>query len=128
MQYIKHFKNFCFGGSNKVIALRKVTFPLTILQFCKNRITKYNCVYTTFNLVAIYPNLHNAFYKDLICIDENYKVFISNAKVFTKESNDYLIHKFEIMRTLFCKNPKHTPFIINFEKHQMTRFNKKQNA
>ncbi len=77
---------------------------------------------TITNGIALCPNLHRAFDRGLISIDENYKVLVSGLKVFSEKAVTYSIRKFEGKQIILPKNSKYHPSQINLEKHRNIKF------
>ncbi len=77
---------------------------------------------TISNGIALCPNLHRAFDRGLISIDDNYKVIISGNNIFREEFNDYSIRKFEGREILLPINSEYYPSQVNLEKHRSRTF------
>ena len=76
---------------------------------------------TISNGFALCPNLHRAFDRGIISIDNNYKVIVSEA--FNEEIfNPYGIKQLAGKRLLLPKDRKYYPDIANFEWHRGERF------
>ena len=73
------------------------------------------------NGFTLCPNLHRAFDRGLISIDDNYQVIISQAFI---ENNDcpYNITQFKGKKILLPENPIHYPSIDNFKWHRENKF------
>ncbi|MBI1184860.1 HNH endonuclease [bacterium] len=71
---------------------------------------------TISNGIALCPNLHRAFDRGLISVDENYRVLISNR--FTEKESDYSIRIFEGKEINLPKERKYWPLQENFEWHR----------
>jgi putative restriction endonuclease len=77
---------------------------------------------TITNGIALCPNLHRAFDRGLISINENYEVIISGSRVFKEESSDYGIRKFERRQILLPDNQNYYPSLENLKKHRSNYF------
>lgn len=72
---------------------------------------------TVGNGISLCPNLHRAFDRGLIFIDENYKVRLNNN--FTENlKSSYNIQQFEGERIVLPENPNYRPKIKNLIKHK----------
>lgn len=78
---------------------------------------------TITNGIALCPNLHRAFDRGLITIDNNYKVLVS--KSFREEDSNYSIHKFESKEILLPNLKNYYPLKENFEWHKKNIFHLK---
>lgn len=74
---------------------------------------------TISNGISLCPNLHRAFDRHLVSIDENYKILV---KPFMEENNNYSIKQFEGRGILLPQNIKHYPSQNNLAIHR-ERFN-----
>jgi putative restriction endonuclease len=73
------------------------------------------------NGIALCPNLHRAFDRGLITIDNNYKVIVS--KTFKEGETNYSIRIFENQQILLPKHEIHFPLLSNFSWHRRVLFN-----
>lgn len=89
-----------------------------IVPFCES----YDDTIT--NGIALCPNLHRAFDRGLISIDDNYRVLVSGSNIFKENKSYYSIKIFENKEMLLPKNPDYHPSLSNFEKHRNYKFNK----
>lgn len=71
---------------------------------------------TITNGIALCPNLHRAFDRGLISIDENYRLMVS--KDFMESQSDYSIRKFEGKELLLPDNRKYYPSQENLAWHR----------
>lgn len=85
-----------------------------IIPFCES----YDDTIT--NGIALCPNLHRAFDRGLVSIDENYKVIISSC--FIENDVDYSIRKFEGINIQLPKLEKYLPKRENLEWHRLNVF------
>jgi len=76
---------------------------------------------TICNGISLCPNLHRAFDRHLITIDENYKIII---KPFSEDTTSYSIKQFEGKEILLPKNMNHHPSQSNLAIHR-ERFKRK---
>ena len=72
------------------------------------------------NGIALCPNLHRAFDRGLITIDNNYKVVVSNS--FKEEKSNYSIQGFQGKKILLPKLKNYFPLKDNFRWHQTNIF------
>jgi DNA sulfur modification protein DndC len=75
---------------------------------------------TITNGIALCPNLHRAFDRGLITIDNNYKVIVS--KTFKEDETNYSIRIFENQQIFLPKQEIHFPLIDNFSWHRRKIF------
>lgn len=68
------------------------------------------------NGIALCPNLHRAFDRGLISIDDNYKVIVS--KKFIESKSSYLLRQFEGKMILLPTEKKFHPSIENLSQHR----------
>jgi len=87
-----------------------------IVPFSKS----YNDTIT--NGIALCPNLHRAFDRGLITIDNNYRVVVS--KRFKENETSYGIKVFENKKILLPKQEIYYPLIDNFVWHNENKFKK----
>lgn len=114
----KIYNNTCCISGMKIDA----TISVSMVDAC--HIVPFNESYddTITNGIALCPNLHRAFDRGLIAIDDNYKVVIS--KRFTETSTNYSIRDFEGQKINLPINQKYYPYIENFVKHLTSIFKK----
>ena len=77
---------------------------------------------TICNGISLCPNLHRAFDRHLITIDENYKVVL---KSFSEDTTVYSIKQFEGREILLPRNKNHHPSQNNLNIHRSRFYNKK---
>jgi putative restriction endonuclease len=75
---------------------------------------------TITNGISLCPNLHRAFDRGLISIDDNYKVLVKSN--WSEDQSNYSIKQFEGKRILLPSNPSQFPSHENFTSHRV-RFN-----
>ncbi|MFN5209410.1 MAG: HNH endonuclease, partial [Bacteroidota bacterium] len=75
---------------------------------------------TVSNGIALCPNLHRAFDRGLISIDNDYTVKISS--LFREEENPYSIRHLEKKKILLPLNKKYYPSVNNLEWHRSNVF------
>jgi putative restriction endonuclease len=75
---------------------------------------------TITNGIALCPNLHRAFDRGLISINENYKVVVSNC--FRENETSYSIWAFEGKEIKLPKIKSYIPLIENFDWHRFNVF------
>ncbi|PLX05202.1 MAG: hypothetical protein C0594_08065 [Marinilabiliales bacterium] len=75
---------------------------------------------TVSNGIALCPNMHRAFDRGLISIDENYRVLVSD--IFIENYTSYSIHQFEGKEIHLPEISRYYPAQENLEKHRQ-RFN-----
>ncbi len=112
----KIYNNTCCISGMRIDATLNITMidACHIIPFSES----YNDTIT--NGIALCPNLHRAFDRGIISIDENYKVKVS--KVFTENQTDYSIKQFENKIITLPKSVKHIPSIINLLWHNQYIF------
>lgn len=72
---------------------------------------------TVSNGIALCPNLHRAFDRGLISINENYEVIISGRRIFKEETSDYGIRKFEGKQIILPYKTEYFPSQNNLSWH-----------
>jgi putative restriction endonuclease len=75
---------------------------------------------TITNGISLCPNLHRAFDRGLISIDDNYKVLVKSN--WSEDQSNYSIKQFEGKPILLPANPNQFPSLANFNSHR-ERFN-----
>lgn len=75
---------------------------------------------TVTNGIALCPNLHRAFDRGLISVNENYKVIVSSS--FRENQSNYSIIKLEGKSILLPKSTAYFPSLENFRWHRTNRF------
>lgn len=75
---------------------------------------------TITNGIALCPNLHRAFDRGIIAIDNNYKVIVSN--LFKEGTSNYGIRMFEGKEIILPQQKSNHPLLINFEWHRINTF------
>lgn len=71
---------------------------------------------TITNGIALCPNLHRAFDRGLIALDNDYRVLVSSA--FTENETPYGIRQFEGKPIALPTKPEHWPLVGNLEWHR----------
>ena len=72
---------------------------------------------TITNGIALCPNMHRAFDRGLISLDENYKVLMSD--MFAENYSSYNLHQFEKKEITLPNNSKYYPSLENLGKHRV---------
>lgn len=109
----KIYNNTCCISGMKIDATISVSMvdACHIIPFCDS----YNDTIT--NGIALCPNLHRAFDRGLIAIDENYRIVVK--KSFTESTlSMYLIKPFEGQKILLPHNPNYYPYLENLAMHR----------
>jgi putative restriction endonuclease len=75
---------------------------------------------TISNGISLCPNLHRAFDRGLISIDQNYRVIVSES--FSESEKDYSIRNFSGKQILLPIHKKYLPSLENLSWHQMNIF------
>jgi putative restriction endonuclease len=75
---------------------------------------------TISNGISLCPNLHRAFDRGLITIDEEYRVVVSNT--FSEHSVDYSIRQYEGKQLSLPSREAHFPAIENLRWHKSRIF------
>lgn len=114
----KIYNNTCCISGLKIDA----TINVSMIDAC--HIVPFSESYddTITNGIALCPNLHRAFDRGLISIDENYKVIVSGSKIFREEVSDYSIRKFERKQILLPENENYYPSLRNLVWHNKNCF------
>lgn len=94
------------------------TFNISMIDACHIIPFSESFDDTITNGIALCPNLHRAFDRGLISINENYEVIISGSRIFKEERSDYGIRKFEGKQILLPDNKYYYPSQKNLEKHR----------
>lgn len=112
----KIYNNTCCISGMKIDA----TISISMVDAC--HIIPFSESYddTISNGIALCPNLHRAFDRGLIAIDNKYRIVVSNA--FREEESDYSIRKFEGNEILLPKQQKYFPLIENLGWHKQNIF------
>lgn len=112
----KIYNNTCCISGMKIDA----TITISMIDAC--HIVPFSESYndTITNGIALCPNLHRAFDRGLIGIDENYKVIVSNY--FKENESIYSIRKFEGKEIYLPNRKDYYPFQENFEWHRKNKF------
>lgn len=112
----KIYNNTCCISGMKIDATINVSMvdAYHIVPFSES----YNDTVT--NGIALCPNLHRAFDRGLIAIDNNYKVVVS--KTFTEDESNYSIQFFKGKQILLPKQIEYFPLKENLEWHQTNIF------
>lgn len=93
------------------------TINISMIDAC--HIIPFSASYddTITNGIALCPNLHRAFDRGLISINENYEVIISGSRIFKEETSDYGIRKFEGKQILLPDKAEYSPSQHNLSWH-----------
>jgi putative restriction endonuclease len=112
----KIYNNTCCISGMKINAITSISMidACHIIPFSES----YDDTVT--NGIALCPNLHRAFDRGLIAINENFKVIVS--KIFTESSTNYSIREFEGQKIKLPLNLKYFPSIENLHKHKTDIF------
>lgn len=112
----KIYNNTCCISGMRIDA----TFSVSLVDAC--HIIPFSVSYddTVTNGIALCPNLHRAFDRGLIAIDENYKVVVS--KKFQENETNYSIRAFENKEINLPKLQTYYPLLGNFEWHRNNIF------
>jgi putative restriction endonuclease len=91
------------------------TISVSMIDAC--HIVPFSVSYddTVTNGIALCPNLHRAFDRGLIAIDENYKVVVS--KSFREDETSYSIRTFENKELILPNTQDYYPSIGNLKWH-----------
>jgi len=114
----KIYNNTCCISGMKIDA----TISVSMIDAC--HIVPFSQSYddTIRNGIALCPNLHRAFDRGLISIDNNYKVMVS--KTFKEDETNYSIRVFESQKIILPKQEMFYPLAGNFDWHRMIIFKK----
>ncbi len=114
----KIYNNTCCISGMRIDA----TISISMVDAC--HIVPFSVSYddTITNGIALCPNLHRAFDRGLIAIDEDYKVVVS--KSFKEEENNYSIRAFESKTINLPSRKNYFPTINNFLWHLKNVFKK----
>ncbi|MCF0057683.1 HNH endonuclease [Dyadobacter sp. CY356] len=112
----KIYNNTCCISGMRI----DVTLQISLIDAC--HIVPFSESYndTVSNGIALCPNLHRAFDRGLISIDENYQVRVS--KVFSEGESDYSIRKFDEKTIGLPKDHNFWPNVENFIWHRRNVF------
>lgn len=112
----KIYNNTCCISGMKIDAIISISMidACHIIPFSES----YNDTIT--NGIALCPNLHRAFDRGLITIDENYRVIVS--KIFKEDKTNYSIKAFENQQVILPKHDKYYPLIDNLIWHRKKNF------
>jgi len=108
----KIYNNTCCISGMKIDA----TISVSMVDAC--HIVPFSESYddTITNGIALCPNLHRAFDRGLIAIDNNYKVIVSS--VFNEDHSNYSIKHFEGKQIILPKEELYYPSLKNFSWHR----------
>lgn len=112
----KIYNNTCCISGMRIDA----TISISMVDAC--HIVPFSVSYddTVSNGIALCPNLHRAFDRGLIAIDENYKVVVS--KFFREDETSYSIRAFEGKELRLPKMKSYYPLRENFGWHRENMF------
>lgn len=112
----KIYNNTCCISGMRIDA----TISVSMIDAC--HIVPFSVSYddTVTNGIALCPNLHRAFDRGLIAIDEDYKVVVS--KSFREDETSYSIKAFEGKEIQLPKMKSYYPLTENFEWHRNNVF------
>lgn len=96
------------------------TIPVSMIDAC--HIVPFGLSYddTITNGIALCPNLHRAFDRGLISIDNNYNVIVSRA--FKEDESNYSIRNFENQHLILPKQEMYYPITDNLNWHRKNIF------
>lgn len=108
----KIYDNTCSISGLRIVATTSISMidGCHIVPFSKS----YND--TLSNGIALCPNLHRAFDRGLISLDDQYRVLVS--KNFTESESDYSIRKYEGKEIILPKNKNCVPGRENMRWHR----------
>lgn len=108
----KIYNNTCCISGMRIDAISNISMvdACHIVPFS----TSYDDTIT--NGIALCPNLHRAFDRGLIAIDNNYKVIVKSN--WNESNSSYMIKQFEGKQILLPKNEKYFPSLKNFFSHR----------
>jgi putative restriction endonuclease len=112
----KIYNNTCCISGMKIDA----TTSVSMIDACHIIPFKESFDDTITNGIALCPNLHRAFDRGLITIDNNYKVLVS--RTFKEDETMYSIRAFENQQILLPKLEIHFPIIDNLNWHRRIKF------
>ncbi len=109
----KIYKNTCCISGMRIDS----TINISMIDAC--HIVPFSESYddTITNGIALCPNLHRAFDRGLISINENYEVIISGRRIFKEETSDYGIRKFEGKQIILPYKAEYFPSQHNLSWH-----------
>ncbi len=112
----KIYNNTCCISGMRIDAITNVS----MIDAC--HIVPFSTSYddTITNGIALCPNLHRAFDRGLIAIDNNYKVVVSKA--FKEEESVYSVCRFEGSKIQLPKQQQYFPLNENLEWHRKNIF------
>lgn len=112
----KIYNNTCCISGMKIDA----TTNVSMIDAC--HIIPFSTSYddTVTNGIALCPNLHRAFDRGLIGVDDNYTVIVSST--FVENNSEYNIKKFAGKEIQLPNNDKYYPLKNNFEWHRLNVF------
>ena len=112
----KIYNNTCCISGMRIDA----TISVSMIDAC--HIVPFSHSYddTISNGIALCPNLHRAFDRGLIAIDENYKVQVSNS--FKEGESNYSIRSFEGKEIQLPRQKEYFPLMENLEWHRSNVF------
>jgi len=112
----KTYNNTCCISGMKIAA----TISVSMIDAC--HIVPFSASYddTITNGIALCPNLHRAFDRGLISVDNNYNVIVSKA--FKEDETNYSIRIFENQHIILPKHEMLYPLSENFNWHRKNIF------
>lgn len=99
----------CISGMQVIAGNVQMVDACHIVPFAES------CDDTISNGISLCPNLHRAYDRCLITIDENYKVIVSTH---FKESENYSIKQYDGKQILLPQETKYRPALVNLLKHK----------
>ena len=110
-----------YGNTCSVSRLRITsTIEVSMIDACHIHRWSESHDDTRNNGIALCPNLHRAFDRGLISIDDNYRLLISSA--FNESSSNYNINQYKFKEILLPKEPKDYPSLENLDWHRKNVF------
>jgi putative restriction endonuclease len=108
----KIYNYTCSISGMKIAAI----IPVSMVDAC--HIVPFSQSYddTITNGISLCPNLHRAFDRGLISVDDNYKVLVKSS--WREEQSQYSIKQFEGKQILLPANPRRFPSLDNFHAHR----------
>ncbi len=96
------------------------TFNVSIIDACHIIPFSESFDDTISNGIALCPNLHRAFDRGLISVDDEFRVVVSGS--FVESQSDYSLAKLKGRRILLPSSQAHLPKLANFKWHRENKF------
>ncbi len=112
----KIYNYTCSISGMKVDAI----FAISMVDACHIKPFSQSYDDTISNGIALCPNLHRAFDRGLISVDNHYRVIVSNT--FNENNSDYSIKKYSNQKIILPDNLKFYPSQNNLEWHRRNCF------